>query len=92
MNDFLRESFLESNLTQKIPEKIKEIEFQKFKKSKISKMSCTYCLKEKEKNNKENEDHKINIEKELENNQNIIILYIVNKNNIHNYYIKILII
>ena len=72
MNEFFRESFLESNLTQKIPEKIKEIEFQKFKKSKISKMSCTYCLKEKEKNNKENEDHKINIEKELENNQNII--------------------
>ena len=79
MNEFFRESFLESNLTQKIPEKIKEIEFQKFKKSKISKMSCTYCLKEKEKNNKENEAHEINEKKELEINQNIIIN--INNNN-----------
>ena len=45
MNEFFRESFLESNLTQKIPEKIKEIEYQKYKKSEYIKMDCDFCLK-----------------------------------------------
>ena len=45
MNEFFRESFLESNLTQKIPEKIKEIEYYKSNRNKFIKMNCDFCLK-----------------------------------------------
>ena len=45
MNEFFRESFLESNMTQKIPEKIKDIENWKMIKNKYKKMNCAYCMK-----------------------------------------------
>ena len=45
MNEFFRESFLESNLTQKIPEKIKEIETLRMIKNKYIKMDCPHCIK-----------------------------------------------
>jgi antiviral helicase SKI2 len=77
MNEFFRESFLESNLTQKIPEKIKEIEFQKINKKNFEKMNCQFCSKGI--SNKEN-----NIEKELGNNSNIIIETDININNNNN--------
>ena len=45
MNEFFRESFLESNLTQKIPEKVKEIEYYKSNRNQYIKMNCDFCLK-----------------------------------------------
>ena len=71
MNEFFRESFLESNLTQKIPEKIEEIEIQKMKKNKYKTLDCHFCQKainndniQQNENEKENEN-KINNENSL---------------------------
>ena len=44
MNEFFRESFLESNMTQKIPGIIKSIEEQKKKKVNYQNMNCNFCL------------------------------------------------
>ena len=51
MNEFFRESFLESNLTQKIPEKITEIEIEKAKKNTFKNLDCKFCLKNINKEN-----------------------------------------
>ena len=40
MNEFFRESFLESNMTQKIPEKVAQIEVLKSQQKKLGKMDC----------------------------------------------------
>ena len=73
MNEFFRESFLESNLTQKIPEKIREIEFHKSKRNNYTKMNCDFCLKGIVNKNIPQNENKI-----IENGQNIII---INNNN-----------
>jgi antiviral helicase SKI2 len=76
MNRFFRESFLESNMAQKIPEKLAEIEALKSKQKKLSIMNCPYELEYAENKKKElinNDDSKNNNE-----NNNIII---DNKNN-----------
>ena len=44
MNEFFKESFLESNMTQKIPEKIAEIEVLRGKQKKLSKINCLHEL------------------------------------------------
>ena len=87
MNEFFRESFLESDITQKIPEKIEKIEVLKALQKKYGKLDCiyesqTYEIK-KELDNKYLNHNNINkniiVNKEL-NNENIII----NNNNINN--------
>ena len=45
MDEFFRESFLESNLTQKIPDKIAQIEISKAKQKKLSKTIYDYSQK-----------------------------------------------
>ena len=50
MNEFFKESFLESNMTQKIPEKIAEIEILRGQQKKLSKINCLYELDYIEKN------------------------------------------
>ena len=72
MNEFFRESFLESNLTQKIPEKIKEIEYQKMMKNRFTRMDCSYCSKGVA-NNKDILQNESNINNENEQNININI-------------------
>ena len=42
INEFFRESFLESNMTQKIPEKVAEIEVLKAQQKKLEKLDCTH--------------------------------------------------
>ena len=44
MNEFFRESFLESNMAQKIPGIIENIENQRKKKNKYQYMNCNFCL------------------------------------------------
>ena len=63
MNEFFKESFLESNMTQKIPEKIAEIEILRGKQKKLSKINCLYELdyiKKKEINNDNSKNNEIN--------------------------------
>jgi antiviral helicase SKI2 len=76
MNRFFRESFLESNMAQKIPEKLAEIETLKSKQKMLSIMNCPYesdYVENKKKQDINNDDSKNN------ENNNIII---DNKNNI----------
>ena len=80
MNAFFRESFLESNLTQKIPEKIKDIEFQKLRKNKYKHMDCKFCQKGIVNDNITQNENSNNEEKDSNNNPNIII-NINNSNN-----------
>ena len=80
MNEFFRESFLESNLTQKIPEKIKEIEFAKFNRAKYIKMECNFCSKGIVNDENPKNEIIINNEKE-EKQQSNIIININNDNN-----------
>ena len=68
MTEFFRESFLESNLTQKIPEKITEIEIAKAKKNYFKNLDCKFCLKNL--NNIIQNNNIINDEKESENKSN----------------------
>ena len=42
INEFFRESFLESNMTQKIPQKVAEIEVLKAQQKKLEKLDCTH--------------------------------------------------
>ena len=79
MNEFFRESFLESNLTQKIPEKITEIEIEKARKNSFKNLECKFCLTNINKDNIQNSNI-INNEKETDNKSNIII-NIDNNNN-----------
>ena len=77
MDEFFRESFLESNMTQKIPEKIKEIEDLKLLEKKYGKMECAKEFEYFEKKKKEshiinNNLQNVNEYKE-ESNNNIII-------------------
>ena len=65
MNEFFRESFLESNMTQQIPQKIKEIENLKIRQKEYGKFKCEHEL-----NSLENEENKEN--KENSNSNNII--------------------
>ena len=71
MNEFFRESFLESNLTQRIPEKIKDIETMKMIKNKYKNMNCSYCMKGIN-NNIISQNEKINNEKGQNKEINII--------------------
>ena len=73
MNEFFRESFLESNMTQKIPEKIKDIENYKILQNNYGKFEC--INEEKYKKNKEEKNNNINIINEN---------YISNENNEEN--------
>ena len=70
MNEFFRESFLESNMTQQIPQKIKEIEDLKIKQKLCGKFKCEKCEKELQyleinneeaKENKNNETINVNV-------------------------------
>ena len=64
MNEFFKESFLESNMTQKIPEKIAEIEVLRGQQKKLSKINCLYELeyiKKKKKDNDNSINNEINI-------------------------------
>ena len=79
MNEFFRESFLESNLTQKIPEKIKEIEFEKMKKNNYKYLDCKFCLKNINKDIIYQNNNIINNKKESDDKSNIIIN--INNNN-----------
>ena len=64
MNQFFRESFLESNMTQKIPEKITQIQIYKTQQKKYGKMECEkekeYFEKRKKEKNNSNNDSNIN--------------------------------
>lgn len=74
INEFFRESFLESNMTQKIPEKVAEIEVLKAQQKKLEKLDCTYTSRlteNKDLNNKNSIDENSNNNK-IDNN-NIII-------------------
>ena len=78
MNQFFRESFLESNMTQKIPEKISQIQILQTQLIQLGKMECKnekeyFEAKKKEKN--------INSLNENENQNEININYINLKNN-----------
>jgi hypothetical protein len=76
MNEFFRESFLESKMTQKIPQKIREIEDLKIKQKKFGKMECAQEFEYFEKKMKESQNN-INLKNDNENkgepNNNIII-------------------
>ena len=64
MNEFFKESFLESNMTQKRPEKIAEIEILRGQQKKLSKINCLYELDYIEKkliNNDNSKNNEINI-------------------------------
>ena len=60
MNEFFRESFLESNMTQQIPQKIKEIEDLKIKQKIYGKFKCEIELPSLETNNEEIKENKNN--------------------------------
>ena len=83
MNEFFRESFLESNMTQKIPQKIKDIEIYKAQQDKYGKFECIhelgYVENKKEKNNNNNiiNENNINNEKTEENKIMIILLLLI---------------
>ena len=76
MNEFFRESFLESNMTQQIPQKIKEIEELKIKQKYYGKFKCEKELPLLETNNEETKENKNN---EIIN-ANVINLINENKN------------
>ena len=78
MNEFFRESFLESNLTQKIPEKIKEIELEKMMLNTFKYLDCKFCLKNMNKDIIFKNSNIINDEKE---NKSSIIINETNNNN-----------
>ena len=91
MNEFFRESFLESNMTQKIPQKIEEIEYYKAQQKKYGKFECIheleYAQSKKEKNNNNNiiNENNINNDKNEDNinkiNDNINNIDIINNIN-----------
>ena len=75
MNRFFRESFLESNMTQKILEKNDEIESLKSQQKKLSIMKCPYELEYIENKNKKSKNND-----DLNNNE-INNINIINNNN-----------
>ena len=91
MNEFFRESFLESNMTQKIPQKIEEIEYYKAQQKKYGKFECAhelvYAESKKDKNNSNNliNENYINNDKNVDNknynNDNINDINIINNIN-----------
>ena len=74
INEFFRESFLESNMTQKIPQKVAEIEVLKAQQKKLEKLDCTHTsgsTENKDLNNKNSIDENSN--NNITNNNNINI-------------------
>ena len=74
MNEFFRESFLESNMTQKIPQKVTEIEVLKEQQKKLGKLDCIHDLLSIKNKNKLNNN-------EINNNNNSINIDDINKIN-----------
>mgnify|MGYP002624232226 FL=1 len=75
INEFFRESFLESNMTQKIPQKVAEIEVLKAQQKKLEKLDCSHTseLAEKKDQNNNNEIDDNSNNNKIEDNNNIII-------------------
>ena len=68
MNQFFKESFLESNITQKIPEKIEKIEILKAQQKQLGKMECNYEKEYFENKKKEKNNNSINNNNIFDNN------------------------